>query len=182
MLKCKRCKREIDHGDYLYCPWCGRDWTKKEDVKTEEYIFKLFENYKTESKDWNALLTSVLNDIKRDVERYKRIAKVNLDDLKKYVQQDKELKENLGKIFTAIVKEPVEKPVMLYKFKEKPMTEKDLAEWYDCVELYYHFAQRYEEQERGSCCCVDRAYSRYLIPECKKLLERLGGDSNSSHR
>lgn len=112
----------------------------------------------------------------KECEKYKRIAKIHLDDLRKYVEQDKELKENLEKIFTAIVKEPVEKPVMYYKFKDEPMTAKDLAEWYNCVELMYHFAQRYEEQEGGSCCSVDRAYARYLIPECKKLLEKLRGN------
>lgn len=108
-----------------------------------------------------------------ECEKYKRIAKVHLDDLRKYVEKDKELKENLEKIFTAIVKEPVEKPEMLYSFKNEPMNERELARWYECMELMYHFAQRYEEQERGSCCSVDRAYGRYLIPECRKLLEHL---------
>lgn len=34
MLKCKTCKREIDSGDYIYCPWCGRDWTKFDETST----------------------------------------------------------------------------------------------------------------------------------------------------
>lgn len=140
--------------------------------KEEDYILKLFEKYESENKEWNAMLFTLLDEVKNKLIHYKKLAKANLDDLKKVVQQDKELKESLDKIFTAIVKAPVEKPEMLYEYKDEPMSAKELAKWYDLMELYYHQAQRYEEQERGLCCCVDRAYGRYLIPECKKLLEQ----------
>lgn len=109
----------------------------------------------------------------KECEKYKKLAKINLDDLKKMVEKDKEFKKNLESVITTIVKAPVEKPEMHYQFKDKPMEYKELAKWYNCIENYYHMAQRYEEQERGMCCCVDRAYGRYLMPECKKLLEHM---------
>ena len=54
-----------------------------------------------------------------------------------------------------------------------PNDVKTLMKWYEAVELYYHFAKRWEEQERGMTCSVDRAYHRYLKPKCKELLEFL---------
>lgn len=106
-----------------------------------------------------------------ECEKYKKMAKTTIDDLKKYVEADKEFKKVLGETIETIVNMPVEKPEMYFKYPERAMTVKDMMEWYDCVEIYYHIAQRYEAQERGTCCSVDRAYSKYLKPECIKLLE-----------
>ena len=109
----------------------------------------------------------------KECEKWKKLAEANIEDLRKQVEKDKEFKKAIGEVITAIVKAPVEKPEMYYEFKDEPMNYKELAKWYDCLEIYYHMAQRYEEQERGMCCCVDRAYGRYLMPECEKLLEHL---------
>ena len=83
------------------------------------------------------------------------------------------IEENLKKVMDTIANMPVEKPEMYYQYKDEPMTLKEFIKWYECIEIYYHIAQRYEQQERGSCCSVDRAYSVYLKPECKKMLEHL---------
>jgi hypothetical protein len=104
-------------------------------------------------------------------EHYKKLALVNLESLKKQVEADKEFKKELEKVCDAIVKAPVEKPVMYFEFPDHVLNYRELMDWYDCVENYYHIAKRYEAQERGTCCSVDRAYSGYLRPECVKLLE-----------
>jgi hypothetical protein len=108
-----------------------------------------------------------------ECKKYKRLAEVNVEDLKKYIKEHKEFEKALKSVVTTIVKEKVEEPEMLYTYPDRPMTERDIAEWFDATECMYHFAKRWEEQERGWVCSVDRAYGKYLIPECKKLLEHL---------
>ncbi|KKL94363.1 hypothetical protein LCGC14_1865390 [marine sediment metagenome] len=110
----------------------------------------------------------------KNCERLEKLLKIHIDDLRKSVEMDKELKEALTKITTAIVSEKVKKPKNLYEFRPDGIfEEKDLAVWFDYTSNFYHFAKRYEKQERGFTCHVDRAYRDWLIPECKKLLDKL---------
>lgn len=113
------------------------------------------------------------NKLLEENQHLKEMLKIHFKDLKKQVEADKELKKGLEVITKAIVKEKVEKPKNLYEFPKKGFTERDLAKWFDYTENFYHFARRWEQQERGMCCCVDRAYRDWLIPECKKLLKKL---------
>jgi len=106
-------------------------------------------------------------------EKMEKTLKIHINDLRKHVENDKELKDALTKITTAIVSEKVKKPESWFKFPDKKLTELELAKWYEATENFYHFAKRYEKQERGFTCHVDRAYRDWLIPECKKLLDKL---------
>lgn len=118
----------------------------------------------------------------KNCEKLEKALKIHLDDLKKVVEKDKELKKGLKSIFSAIVKEKVEKPNSWYDYSKFELTSNSLAKWYEATENFYHFAKRFESQEGGSCCSVDRAYRDWLIPECKKLLDKLQEVSgNSSH-
>ncbi len=116
-------------------------------------------------------------------ERLKKLLKIHIDDLRKYVEKDKEFKKALTEITTTIISEKVEKPKSWYDYSKFELTAENLAKWYEATENFYHFAKRFESQERGSCCSVDRAYRDWLIPECKKLLDKLKEVSaNSSHK
>lgn len=110
----------------------------------------------------------------KNCEKLEKALKIHIGDLRKVVEKDKELKEALTKITTTIVSKKVEKPKNFYEFRPEGVFEEgDLAIWFDYTSNFYHFAKRYEQQERGFTCHVDRAYRDWLIPECKKLLDQL---------
>jgi len=76
--------------------------------------------------------------------------------------------EDLKKVITSILDKPYETPEQFFKYK-KDITINDFVDWFEKTELYYNLGKRFIAQEEGSCCSVDKAYSRYLTPECKKV-------------
>jgi len=112
-----------------------------------------------------------------EYEDYLKIKKqldIHLGDLKKAVEQDTTFKKALGGICKSIVSGKVEKPKSFFTYPtDGTFTVSDLAKWYEATENFYHFAKRYEKQERGFTCHVDRAYVDWLKPECKKLINFL---------
>ena len=76
-------------------------------------------------------------------------------------------------IIQNITNEKEEKPKFWYEFPKRKLTKEDIAKWYEAVELFYYCAKKYEEQERGWSCSVDRAYNNWLIPKCNELLSKI---------
>lgn len=116
---------------------------------------------------------------------YKNLSKINItkfDGKKKILKSlqtnnkiDKDFKDAMNSIIRGIIDEKIKKPKSWYTFPKLKLTEIEIAEWYEATETFYHFAKRYEVQERGNSCSVDRAYRNYLIPECKRLLNKIKG-------
>ena len=101
--------------------------------------------------------------------------RMSKEKIKAYLEKRKEVKAVFKEVINSMVKEKEEEPEFLFKFPDDPkdFDVKTMTEWHKMTELYYHFAQRWEAQERGGCCSVDRAYFRYLKPKCEELLNYL---------
>ena len=111
-------------------------------------------------------ITELLEELNRRLSKEK---------VKAFLEKRKEMKAAFKEVLTKIATAKVKEPTFYFKFPDnlKDFDVKTLMKWYEAVELYYHFAKRWEEQERGMTCSVDRAYHRYLKPKCKELLEFL---------
>lgn len=92
-----------------------------------------------------------------------------------FLESRKEMKEVFKTVIENIATMKVEKPKFHFAFPDNPKDfgAETLTRWYEATELYYHLAKRWEKQERGMSCSVDRAYHRYLKPKCEELLNYL---------
>jgi hypothetical protein len=97
------------------------------------------------------------------------------EDVTKYLKDREDLRKALEHVCTTLITAKVEEPEFFYKYPATPddFDYYQLYEWMDMMSLYKHLAERWGEQERGSCCIVEWARDNYLIPECKKLLSFL---------
>lgn len=98
------------------------------------------------------------------------------EDILKYLKKRKEVKKVFDGIFKSILKTPWERPVLCFKYPErKVFNSRKFLEWTDVMTNFFSVAKYYEEQERGGACSVDRAYSDWLKPECKKMYDYILG-------
>lgn len=116
------------------------------------------------------------------VEHYKKLAKINIIKVENkykilqslnHKEPDKDLKEHIDNVIKRISEIKVVKPKFYYKFPNRKLTKKDIAEWVEAIETSYYLMKKYEKQERGFSCSVDRAYNNWLIPKCNELLNKI---------
>lgn len=92
------------------------------------------------------------------------------------VIQELEFKENIALVCNTIIASAGDElPVHHWTFCKtaEEFTARDLQQWFEATECYYSLAKQYEEKQRGSPGCVDRARQHYLRPKCQELLEYL---------
>ena len=83
---------------------------------------------------------------------------------------DSKIDKNIKKVINHICSIPEEEPTLYFTYpKDKQLTIKEFIKWVDMVGFYKSCAERFEEQERGSPFCVDRAVTKYFRPECSKM-------------
>lgn len=90
---------------------------------------------------------------------------------------DKTNKEAMMKAIGEVVKAfcgRQEKPEFLFKYPDGEITYGKFRDWFECMELLYSCAERYEEKIQ-SCCYVDRVWQKYITPELKKMFTLLTG-------
>ena len=106
-----------------------------------------------------------------------RLLKENVEKLKELVLREvekeidpknKEFKKAMTNVIDRIIKMPKSPPIQHFEYKED-ITIIDFVDWFDKTELYYNIGRDYIEEKEGSCCCVDKAFKRYLRPECEKV-------------
>ena len=93
------------------------------------------------------------------------------EKIKQFLEKREDLKKAIGETITRLARAKVDAPEQFFKYPARDkFTTNHFLDWFDKTELLYHIAKRYEEQERGYVCSVDRAYRDWLKPECDKML------------
>lgn len=67
-------------------------------------------------------------------------------------------------------------PILHFRYPDppRPLTAKELRDWAEQLGGYFlTHASTYEKSLRGMSCCVDRARSIWMEPECEKMLDYL---------
>ena len=125
--------------------------------KTKRELIKLVKHYKKLAK----------TDFLKIKNRFKILSSLNSNEI------DLGLREFIDGVLKRLDERKVEKPKSFYKFPNRNLTKEDIASWFVATENLYFNAKRYETQERGNSCSVDRAYKDWLVPESKKLLNKI---------
>lgn len=100
--------------------------------------------------------------------------------IKAYLEQRKEVKNMFSELLPKMVQRQWEAPKLHFTYPPRDtFTVKHFYEWVDTITNFYHVAQYYEQQERGSALSVDRAYAHWLIPECKKMYKYILGGTDA---
>lgn len=100
------------------------------------------------------------------------------EGVKKWVKSRKDLQTAVKSVIGNILSQPAERPVLYFTYPpRKKFLPTHFIDWVDKIALFYRMAERYEKQERGFTCCVDRAYWYHLAPECDKMLTYIKGEN-----
>ena len=105
---------------------------------------------------------------KQRKEEIELLKEVIINQIKEELKpENKEMRETIERVCNRIIKMPQTTPVQHFRYGEA-ISMIDFVKWFEYTQLYYSIGRKFIEQEEGSCCCVDKAFNRYLIPECNK--------------
>jgi len=60
-----------------------------------------------------------------------------------------------------------------YKYDSSASYENNMYNFFDMLELYKSFCDRWEEHHNGSCCVVERVRDKYIMPKIKLYIQEL---------
>ena len=138
----------------------------------ESILEKFLENlsYKVESSKEPGINN---HDFNQGLEKAMDLIISEINSIKEAREKDEEFKEALKETIEAIANKKIEAPVLHFEYPEN-MEYKDFYEWFhNMAHCFVGIARIFEQQERGSCCCVDRAWRDWIMPEVKKMWKTL---------
>jgi hypothetical protein len=116
---------------------------------------------------------------KRELDKIKAVIIAEIENELK--PETKEFRDAMERVCNRILKIPQSAPVQYFKYGET-ISMPDFVTWFENTQLYYSIGRKFIEQEEGSCCCVDKAFNRYLIPECNKAYQLIKEQGIQSER